>query len=278
MWLLMALMGSASAVPTAAEVARRHPDAPVVIAHRGASLVAPENTLTAYRQAMEQGAQVAETDVHLSQDGAVIVIHDKTLDRTTDGRGKVAEQNLGVLRTLDAGAWFGVAHVGEPLPTLAKLLALVRDKMVLCIEIKAKPDEGGERIAARIRDLLDASGGRDQAIIFSFYPRQIAAAKAAMPEVPALFLVEPRKGAVPYPTGVLTMARSLGADLIGLDQRRTTAAFVAQAQAAGFPVFVYTVDAPARIQAMVEAGVDGIITNAPAATQQQVDAITRSRR
>ena len=99
-----------------------------------------------------------------------------------------------------------------------------------------------------------------------------------MPEVPALFLVRPSKGPIPYPTGVLTMARSLGADLIGIDHRRTTPEFVAQAHSAGFAVFVYTVDSEAQIQAMVAAGVDGIITNAPASTQQHVADITRTSR
>jgi glycerophosphoryl diester phosphodiesterase len=278
MWFLMVTIQTALAVPTAAQMVQRQDGPPIVIAHRGASKAAPENTLAAYVEAITQGAQIAETDVHLSKDGTVVVLHDKTLDRTTGGEGPVADVPLAQLRTLDAGSWFSKDFSGERIPTLSELLGAVRDRMVLCIEIKADPGRGGENIAVAIRDALDASGGRDQAIIFSFYPQQIAAAKSAMPEVPALFLVRPSKGPIPYPTGVLTMARSLGADLIGIDHRRTTPEFVAQAHSAGFAVFVYTVDSEAQIQAMVAAGVDGIITNAPASTQQHVADITRTSR
>jgi len=275
MWLLMLSLG-AHGSPTGDQVAQRHPDQPVLVAHRGASKAAPENTLAAYRAAIAQGAQVAETDVHLTKDGVVVVLHDKSLDRTTDGSGMIAQTPHAAVQGLDAGSWFDPSFSSERVPTLSELLALVRDKMVLCIEIKAKPKGGGQAIAGRIRDLLDASGGRDQAIIFSFYPQQIKAAKAAMPDVPALFLIVPGKGAIPYTTGALTMARSLGADMIGLDHRRTTPAFVTQAQGAGFPVFVYTVDTPPMIDAMLRAGVDGIITNRPADTRDYLDSVKRS--
>ena len=278
MWLYLMWMGSGLAAPTGKQVASRHPDRPVVIAHRGASADAPENTLSAYQEAIRQGSVAAETDVHLTSDQRVVVMHDKTLDRTTGGTGKVADTSLAAIAALDAGEWFSTEFAGEPVPTLQALVGAMRDKAVLCIEIKAAPRDGGERIAERIAEILDASGGRDQAIIFSFYPQQIAASKAAMPDVPALFLVRPKRGEVPYSTGTITMARSIGADLIGIDHRRTTREFVAQAQMAGFPVFVYTVDAPKRIEAMLRAGVDGIITNAPAATATTLTRLKEAER
>jgi glycerophosphoryl diester phosphodiesterase len=276
MWFLMSILG-AHAGPSARDVARPHPDQPVVIAHRGASKAAPENTLAAYAEAISQGATIAETDVHLTADGAVVVLHDKSLDRTTSGTGLVSEHTLAQVQALDAGSWFHPSFSTERVPTLQELLALVRNKMVLCIEIKAVPEDGGELIAGKIGQALDASGGRDQAIIFSFYPRQIAAAKTAMPDVPALFLAVPADGPTPYATDVLTMARSIGADMIGLNHHRTTATFVAEAHAAGFSVFVYTVDGPSKIDMALQAGVDGIITNQPAQTRTHLDSVRRSR-
>lgn len=270
------MVWTAAAAPSAADLARRHPKRPVVIAHRGASLDAPENTLAAYREAIRQGATAAETDVHLTNDGQVVVLHDRTLKRTTDGKGLVRKWTLADVQALDAGTWFGAQFSAERVPALSELLSVVRDQAVLCVEIKAAPERGGEHIASKIAGLLDASGGRDQAIIFSFYPQQVMASKAAMPDVPALFLVQPIDGPVPYTTGLLTMARSIGADMIGLDYRGTTPEFVAQAQSAGFPVFVYTVDAPADIDAMVKAGVDGIITNAPGRTSEILSEVTRA--
>lgn len=274
MWFLMLTL-SAHAGPSARDVAQSHPNQPVIIAHRGASKAAPENTLAAYTEAISQGATIAETDVHLTADGAVMVLHDKSLDRTTSGAGLISEHTLAQVRALDAGSWFDPSFSAERVPTLLELLKLVRDKMVLCIEIKAVPEGGGELIAGKIAEALDASGGRDQAIIFSFYPRQIAASKAAMPSVPALFLAVPPAGSAPYGTEVLTMARSIGADMVGLHHLRTTAAFVDEVHAAGFSVFVFTIDDPTNIDRAVQAGVDGIITNLPAKTRSYLDSVRR---
>jgi len=98
----------------------------LVIAHRGASGTRPENTLVAFRRAEELGAQMVELDVQLSRDGEVIVLHDWTLDRTSDGRGRVGKRTIEELRRLDAGTWFDRAYAGERIPTLGEVLAAIR--------------------------------------------------------------------------------------------------------------------------------------------------------
>jgi glycerophosphoryl diester phosphodiesterase len=114
-----------------------HKDQPLIIAHRGASGYAPENTLAAIDLAMSSDAQMIEIDVHLSKDGHVIVIHDETVDRTTNGSGKVNEMTLDELQQLDAGSWFSDEFAGERLPTLQEVMSLIDGDKKLLIEIKS---------------------------------------------------------------------------------------------------------------------------------------------
>src|SRR6188474_1210870 len=113
---------------------------PILIAHRGGSLEAPENTMAAFRHAIEVGMRLVELDVQLSSDGEMVVIHDETLDRTTDGTGAVHDYTLEELRQFDAGTKFGPQFVGERIPTLREVLELCLDKGAgVVIELKA-PD------------------------------------------------------------------------------------------------------------------------------------------
>lgn len=146
---------------------------PWAIAHRGASLEAPENTLAAFQRAMELGADFIELDVHQTLDGHVVVIHDETVDRTTDGSGWVGKMTLGELRGLDAGGWMDNRFAGERVPTLWEVLQLTRGQVGLAIEIKA----GSVRypgIEAAIAWLLRVSGRREDVIVISNDCRAIA--------------------------------------------------------------------------------------------------------
>ena len=107
------------------------------IAHRGASALAPENTIAAFERAVELGADVIELDLHMSQDGELVVIHDDTLDRTTDGSGPVHHRSLGELMRLDAGRWFGEGFAGQRIPRLDEVLDRFAGKVPLALEIKA---------------------------------------------------------------------------------------------------------------------------------------------
>ena len=264
--LVMSTTAHAARGPRAKDVAAMHPDRPVVVAHRGASGVAPENTAAAYREALAQGAIAAETDVFFTRDRQVIAIHDHTLDRTTSGAGPVEQTDWADVAGLDAGSWKDAAYAGEPVPRLEDLLAIHQGRSVLCIEIKR-----GAGIEWAIRDALRERRQTKQAIIFSFSPDKVAVSKLLMPKVPALFLVGPRGDSGALHEGMIDDALGVGADLLGLFHGAVDAEVVARAHAAGLPVFVWTVNDEADVRRAVEIGVDGIITDYPARTQAWVD-------
>ncbi len=123
------------------------------IAHRGASDKFPENTLIAFEEALAQGADALECDVHLSADGEVVVIHDETVDRTTDGTGAVAEMTLEVLRRLDAGSWKHSRFAGQRIPTLAEVVELAGDQADLFLEIKGRSPDLPRRLVEVLREV-----------------------------------------------------------------------------------------------------------------------------
>src|SRR5215472_7370419 len=142
-----------------------------VIAHRGASGHAPENTMAAFRRAVELGARFIETDLQITRDARVIAIHDPTLDRTTSGKGQVHLQTLSQIRTLDAGAWFakdGASFAGERVPTLREILDFANERDIICyLEIKSGPAWGVEHaVVAVLRDRNAAA----RVVILSFDP------------------------------------------------------------------------------------------------------------
>lgn len=155
---------------------------PYVMAHRGNRVAFPENTLSAFRQAILDGADILETDLHLSRDGVFICIHDPTVDRTTNGQGAVAEMTLSELKRLDAAA--GRPDRGpEPIPTLDELAALVPPDRALALELKS--DRFLEpKVNHRLRDLLDHHDLIDRTVVLSFSRARLAAVRKAAPELP----------------------------------------------------------------------------------------------
>ncbi len=269
-WILLGLVvsakGSEADEMNAKAFATMHSERPIVIAHRGASHAAPENTLSSYRLAIEEGATIAETDVHLTKDGVVVVMHDTTVDRTTAGTGSIAEHTASELTSLEAGSWFDAEFDGEPVPTLKQLLTTVGQELIMCIEVKA-----GDGIVEEIANLVDELSLRHRVILFSFDHQQIAFAKALMPDVPALVLFKRPKRRVKWGGAPIRVARELGVDVIGLDRRSVSATFVRRAHDAGFPVFVYTVNSAIDIMSMMQMGVDGLITDRPEQTRGLVE-------
>jgi glycerophosphoryl diester phosphodiesterase len=229
---------------------------PLVVAHRGASGSAPENTLAAFREAMAHGARAIECDVHLSADGAVVVIHDATLERTTDGQGRVAEQRLTVLKTLDAGRWMAPAFAGERIPELSELLDLVDERLLLFIELKA-----GDRLAERVAAVLGARGGGN-VVLLSFDPEQLVHVKRLLPGVPTMLLA--RREAQEAPAWIVDTAVAARAMVVGVERGGLDAAFVEAAHRAGLGVFAWTVNSVEEARRLAALGVDGLVTDHPA--------------
>lgn len=235
------------------------PGLPRVIAHRGASLDAPENTLAAFRLAHAQGARMVELDARLAADGELVVIHDSTLERTTDGRGRVIEATSAALARLDAGSWRGAAWRGEPLPTLAQALELLAGLgMGVNVELKADPGEAertGRAAGRLLREAWPSAG--PPLLVSSFEEVALEALAESAPELPRALLRE-AAGAdwreALERLGCTTL--HLGAEHLGGD---TIEALVA----AGVPVLVYTVDDPARARALLDAGCRAVFTDLP---------------
>ena len=158
---------------------------PLLVGHRGARAVAPENTLASFRRAWEDGADAVEMDVRLTADGAVVVIHDETVDRTTDGHGAVVEMSLEEVRRLDAGSWFDPAYAGERIPTLEEVLAWAQGKVALLIELKYPRRRFRPDLVPAVLARLRGSGMEDEVAIISFEGEAIEQVRREAASLPA---------------------------------------------------------------------------------------------
>lgn len=241
-----------------------------IIAHRGASYDAPENTVASFRLGWQQQADANELDVYLTKDGQTVVIHDKTTKRTTGTDLAVADATLAELRALDAGSWKGEQWKGEKLPTLAEALATIPDKRRFFLEIKCGPE-----ILPEFERVVRGSGKTpSQLAIIAFNYDVVKQAKERMPEVPVYWLVSPKKdsqGLQPSVDELIAKAKAAGADGLDLDSRfAIDAAFVAKMKEAELQLFVWTVDDAAAARRFTEVGVNGITTNRPAWLREQL--------
>jgi glycerophosphoryl diester phosphodiesterase len=230
---------------------------PICIAHRGFSGIAPENTLFAFQKAIDLKPDAFELDVHLSKDGQLIVIHDDTVDRTTNGKGKIIDLTLAELKQLDAGSWFDSKYAGERIPTLAEALDLAKDKIDVMVELKAT---GTPEKAV---PLIEQFGIVDQVVIFSFNSELLKIAKSMNPNLSMLHLlwVKPEEKDTFPPETLITRTLSAHANIIGMNWNGVTSRLIEMAHKRGLGIRVYTVDEIADMQSMLEMGVDGIISN-----------------
>jgi glycerophosphoryl diester phosphodiesterase len=224
------------------------------IGHRGASGSFPENTIAAFRAAIDAGAQMCELDVQLTRDRAIVVIHDETVDRTTDGRGAVAEMTLAELKLLDAGARFqGGARVhGERIPTLDEVFAATTGKCGLNIELKAKGLELEVVESIRNWNALETS------MVSSFEWDALEVLRKIDTEVRIGVLAESEVPAM------LETAARLDAYAVNPHYDMVTAELCDNAHARSLKVLTWTVDEPAQMHLLIDHGVDGIMTNYPA--------------
>ncbi len=235
-------------------------DRPIIVAHRGASSLAPENTLAAVKKGIEVGAQWIEIDVHQTRDHHLVVLHDEDLDRTTNGSGPVNQYTLAELRQLDAGSWFSSEFAGERIPTLREVLATTRDKAILLIELK------GSSVEKPTIELVREMNMEKQVVIQSFDHDAVANAKALAPEIPTMILVkEPSFASNPQIAArwMVKRAEKKNADGIGIHFSYLTNDLVKLAEERGLVVFPWTVNTTGDLLTTIEMGVDGIITNYP---------------
>jgi glycerophosphoryl diester phosphodiesterase len=227
-------------------------------AHRGAGKLAPENTLASLRLGHAHGYRMAEFDVKLSADGVPFLLHDATLDRTTNARGRADALPWRDLALLDAGAWHSPAYAGEPLPTLAAIARwCLANGMSVNIEIKPTPGRERETGAAVALDAASLwAGAALPPLLSSFSEDALAAARDAVPELPRAWLCE----RLPHDW----RERCLALECRALDVKHTLLepAVVDAARAAGLAVATWTVNDPARARELLQWGVDTVITDA----------------
>lgn len=239
------------------------------IAHRGASAIAPPNTLAAFEKAAELGADGIEFDVRLSADGAPVVIHDVTVDGTTDGSGRVAEMTLSQLEQLDAGSYFDPAFAGERIPTLEEVLETMGSRLLLNIELKSASlrDDGLERASvAQVK-----RHGLDGRVLFSsFNPFSLRRAKQIAPHIPVGLLYAPN---LPLPLRRAWLSPLVPHEARHPDHTMVDARYVAWARRRGYRVNVWTVDDLDEMRRLINLGVDGIITNVPDVLHNVLDVI-----
>ena len=227
------------------------------VAHRGAGKLAPENTLAAFRFGASHGYRMFECDAKLSADGVVFLMHDATLDRTTNGHGIGGQQAWSALSQLDAGGWHSRAFAGEPLPTLENLARFCRaNELLLNIEIKPTPGterETGEVVAREAARLWQ--GAAVPPLLTSFQVDALKGAQAVQPELPRGLLLDTLWN------GWLDPALSLGCQAIVCNHALWDAATVAQVHGAGLRSLSYTVNDDWAAQRLIDLGTDGIITD-----------------
>lgn len=233
---------------------------PLVLAHRGASRHAPENTLAAFTLAADQGADGIELDAKLTRDGSIVVMHDATVDRTTTGHGRVSDLTLSEIKALDAGSKFGPQFARERVPLLEEVLAAVAGRLIINIELTnyASRRDGLER---KVVDLIQLHALLKQVMVSSFNPFALRTAKLIEPQLTCGLLYEP---SMP-----IYLARAWLAPLIPhLEAHhphfsQVNGRFVSNLHSRGMRVNVWTVNDAATVRSMVAAGVDGIMGDDP---------------
>jgi glycerophosphoryl diester phosphodiesterase len=231
---------------------------PLWIAHRGAGRRAPENTLAAFRLGAEHGYRAFECDVKLSHDGVPFLLHDSTLERTTNARGIAGERAWAELSRLDAGGWHSRAFAGEPLPSLDAIARYVRrNDFALNIEIKPTPGVEHETglVVGRACGRL-WQGSATPLLFSSFRPEALLGAREGAPAIARALLVDTL-----WP-GWFDIARSLDCVAVVTNYNLMDAALVAQLHGAGMRALCYTVNDASVASQLVGLGVDGLITDA----------------
>ena len=235
---------------------------PKFLAHRGGGKLAPENTVAALQCGLDHGFRAVEFDVMLARDGVPVVMHDPYLGRTIPGSGNVFDFDAAELVAMDAGAWFGAQFKGEPVPLFTQFVEFCKANGIwMNIEIKPAPGfeaETGRVVAELTRALFGLEIAREDPMVpllSSFSAVALAAAQEAAPDLPRALLLDV------LPAGWQAEAQALQAVAIHTNQKHLTPALAGQVKDAGFGLFCYTVNDPARVREIMAWGVDAMCTD-----------------
>lgn len=243
---------------------------PWVLAHRGVSRFFPENTLEAFRAAVAQRADLIELDVSLSHDRVPVVIHDETLDRTTNGSGRVADHTVTGLQALDAGSWLGPEHQGVRLPTLEAVFQEVGGQIAINVELKPEGFEaapGADALEQQVLALIQSHGLEETVVISSFEHRFFPRIRAVEKHLPLALLYE----TLPAAEVALAACQDWDAAAVNPNAKGVEPTWIAAIHQGGRRVLPWTVDDPEEMRKLLGWGVDGLFTNDPQTLQAVLD-------
>ncbi|MHC1740021.1 MAG: glycerophosphodiester phosphodiesterase [Anaerolineaceae bacterium] len=232
---------------------------PIVFGHRGACAHAPENTLASFRLAVEQGADFIELDAKLSKDNVVMVIHDPTVDRTTNGKGKVNALTLAELKKLDAGSRFDAKFAGESIPTLDEVFRAVGQQIYVNVELTNYSSKK-DNLVQLVAKIVLANHMEDRVIFSSFYPENLVRIHELLPQAPTAILCLPGLPGLPFRSSLLLKTSP---HLIHPFLSDVTEKMVMLEHNRERRVHVWTVNEANDIERLVKIGVDGIFTDDP---------------
>jgi len=228
----------------------------LIFGHRGASAYAPMNTLPAFELAAAQGADGVELDVHLSKDQQVIVLHDFTIDHTTNGSGYAREMTLAQLKALDAGSWMNPQFRDVRIPTLDEVFLAVGHKLYINVEIKSETEET-DGVEQWVAACIEKHAMTERVIVSSFNPLALQRFREIMPDVPIGYLYAPEEQ--PFQAIMETLPHEAKHPYhVMIDP-----GYMDWARQNGYRVNTWTVNGPARARELFDLGVDAIITDAP---------------
>ncbi|WLV25204.1 glycerophosphodiester phosphodiesterase family protein [Aciduricibacillus chroicocephali] len=232
------------------------------IAHRGASGYAPENTIAAFRKAVQMRADYFEIDVQMTKDGKLVVIHDTTVDRTTNGTGKVGNLKFDEIRSLDAGSWFAPEYAGEKVPTFGEILDQFRGRTGILIELKSPELYPGieEKVAKEIKKRNLHHNPHQRIIVQSFNHDSVQKSKSLLPNVPHGVLAGMNWKNV---TDVQLQQFATYADYFNPNQNLLTSELVDRIHSKNMKTWPYTARTQEQVDRLLGLGVDGIITDFP---------------
>jgi glycerophosphoryl diester phosphodiesterase len=233
---------------------------PLIVAHRGSSGRAPENTLAAFDRAIEDEADAIELDVRLSKDREIVVCHDASVDRCSDGSGKLSALTLRELKQFSAGAWYGRRFTGEKIPTLAEVYERYGERIAINVELKAGRFDRDPALVDRCCALIDSFHLRDSILITSFHHSLIALLKRHRPDIPAGLLLHP---AHILRRSVRAFAERYGIDYLVIGGGSLRKAFIEDAHGYHVKIGEYTVNTERRLQRGLRYNLDAVITDHP---------------
>jgi glycerophosphoryl diester phosphodiesterase len=232
-----------------------------IIAHRGSSFTAPENTVAAAKLAWEQNADAVELDIHLSKDNRIMVMHDSNTKRTTGQLYPIAETSSEVLRTLDAGSWKNELYKGEKIPFLEEMIETVPVNKKMVIEIKCAIE-----VLPLLQQVVNSCGKKDQLIFIAFNWETIVATKQLFPTNACYWL----SSSAAEVSAKMDEAAQKGLDGINLNNKIIDQEMVERAKQLGLSVLSWTVDDPEEAKRLIQLGVSGITTNRPDLIRQSI--------